>query len=76
MPIRLRDRDPIYTCWRVAAIRRCVTRYGKSYAWAREKLREIAPDGSRDQMLAVWFPGRPLPLTRSEKRYDDHHAPF
>lgn len=53
MPIRLRDRDPVYTCWRVAAIRRCVTRHGKSRTWALEKLREIAPDGSRDQMLAA-----------------------
>lgn len=53
MPIRLRDRDPVYTCWRVAAIRRCVTRHGKSRTWALEKLREIAPDGSRHQMLAA-----------------------
>lgn len=59
MPARLRDRDPIYTCWRVAAIRRCVDRKGMSRAWALARLREIAPDGSRDQMLDAWFPGTP-----------------
>lgn len=54
--MRLRDRNPIYICWRVAAIRRCVDRKGMSRDWALSKLREIAPDGSRDQMLTTWFP--------------------
>lgn len=57
MPIKLRDRDPILMCWRVAAIYRCVLRYKKPREWALEKLREIAPDGSRDQMLDIWYLG-------------------
>ena len=57
MPQRLRDRDPIYVCWRVSAIHRCIVRFDKGREWARGKLREIAPDGSRDQMLDVWFTG-------------------
>lgn len=55
--MRLRDREPIYTCWGGAAIQRCVDRKkGMSRNWDLSRLREIAPDGSRDQMLAVWFP--------------------
>lgn len=70
--MRLRERDPIYACWRVAAIQRCVNRKGMSRDWALAKLREIAPDGSRDQMLYAWFPTSPErvdpPATVEERR--------
>jgi len=57
MGVRLRDRDPIYQCWRVAAIYRCVLRYGKDRDWALRHLRELDPTGRKDYMVDVWFMG-------------------
>lgn len=41
--------------WRGAAIYRCCVRFGKDRDWAIEKIREIAPDGSRDHLVHLWF---------------------
>ena len=57
MGVRLRDRDPIYQCWRVAAIYRCVLHYGKDRDWALRHLHELDPTGRKDHMVDVWFMG-------------------
>jgi hypothetical protein len=57
MGVRLRDRDPIYQCWRVAAIYRCVLRYGKNRDWALRHLRELDPAGRKDHLVEIWFMG-------------------
>lgn len=73
MGVRLRDRDPIYQCWRVAAIYRCVLRYRKDRAWALHHLRALDPSGRKDHLVDVWFMGieqtrasSPRPSPRSE----------
>lgn len=57
MSVRLRDRDPIFQCWRVAAIYRCVLRYGKGRDWALRHLRDLDPTGRKDHLVEVWFMG-------------------
>lgn len=57
MSVRLQDRDPIYQCWRVAAIYRCVLRYGKARDWALHQLRQLDPTGRKDHLVDVWFMG-------------------
>ncbi len=57
MGVRLRDRDPIYQCWRVAAIYRCVLRHGKVRNWALRHLRDLDPTGRKDHLVDVWFMG-------------------
>lgn len=57
MGVKLRDRDPIYQCWRVAAIYRCVLRNGMGRDWALARLRDVSPDGRRDHMVDIWFLG-------------------
>lgn len=63
MGVRLKDRDPIYQCWRVAAIYRCVMRYGKDREWALHHLRDLDPTGRKDHLVNVWFMG--IEQTRS-----------
>lgn len=53
--MKLYQRDPIYRCWRVAAIYRCVIRYGKPFDWAIEEMRRLYPDHSRDAVVENWF---------------------
>lgn len=57
MGMKLRDRDPIYQCWRVAAIYRCVLRYGKGRDWALQRLRDLDPSGRKDHLVDIWFLG-------------------
>ncbi|PTX52391.1 hypothetical protein IQ03_01356 [Gemmobacter caeni] len=57
MGVKLRDRDPIYQCWRVAAIYRCVLRHGRDRDWALDRIREVSPDGRKDHLVEVWFLG-------------------
>lgn len=57
MGVKLRDRDPIYQCWRIAAIYRCVLRYGCDRDWALKRVREAAPDGRKDHLVDLWFLG-------------------
>lgn len=59
-PFRLIGADAARTCWRVAAIYRCCLRHGASPSWARDRLREIYPDGSRDHLVEAWFLGMDL----------------
>lgn len=66
MGVRLRDRDPIYQCWRVAAIYRCVLRYRKDRAWALHQLRDLDPSGRKDHLVDVWFMG--IEQTRASLR--------
>ena len=64
MGVKLRERDPIYQCWRVAAIYRCVLRYGKGPDWALRHLRELDPTGRKNHLIGVWFMG----IERIQKR--------
>lgn len=57
MGVKLRDRDPIYQCWRVAAILRCVQRYGMGREAAVEHLRALDPTGRKDHLVDVWLLG-------------------
>lgn len=57
MGMKLRDRDPVYQCWRVAAIYRCVLRYDKGRDWALQHLRALDPTGRKDHLVDVWFMG-------------------
>lgn len=43
------------TAWRTAAIYRCCRRYGKDRIWAMGRIREVAPDGTRDHLVDIWF---------------------
>lgn len=69
MGVRLRDRDPIYQCWRVAAIYRCVLRYGKDRDWALRHLRELDPTGRKDHMVDIWLMG--IEQARPVRRHAD-----
>jgi hypothetical protein len=53
MRVKLRERDPIFQCWRVAAIYRCVLRYGMSPDVARAHLRALDPTGRKDHLLDI-----------------------
>lgn len=53
--MKLYRKNPLYECWRVAAIYRCVLHYGQSKEWALDKLREIRDDGYRDALVDNWF---------------------
>lgn len=55
MTKKLYQSDPIFTCWRIAAIHRCVVAYGKDRAWALEKVREADASGNRDHIVGLWF---------------------
>lgn len=57
MGVKLRNKDPIFQCWRVAAIYRCVLRYGKGRDWALARLRDLDATGRKDHMVDVWFLG-------------------
>lgn len=53
--MKLYRKDPLYECWRVAAIYRCVLHYGQSREWALEKLRAIRDDGRFEAVVDNWF---------------------
>jgi len=68
MGVKLRDRDPVYQCWRVAAIYRCVLNYGYDKDWALSRIREVAPDGRKDHLVDIWFLGMELYRGSLERR--------
>lgn len=53
--MRLCEKDPIFKCWRMSAIHRCVLRKDMSKEWALARIREIHPDGSHDSIADNWF---------------------
>jgi hypothetical protein len=68
MGVRLRDREPIYQCWRVAAILRCVQRYGMSREQALAHLRALDPTGRKDHLVDIWLMGRNLAFRKEQAR--------
>jgi hypothetical protein len=65
MGVKLRDRDPIYQCWRVAAVLRCVQRYGMGRDQALTHLRALDPTGRKDHLVDIWLMG--MSLTQRKK---------
>jgi hypothetical protein len=68
MRVKLRERDPIFQCWRVAAIYRCVLRYGMSPDVARAHLRALDPTGRKDHLLDILLMGATPAAPRSQAR--------
>lgn len=67
--------------WRTAAIYRCCLNRGMDKDWAMEKIREIAPDGTRDHLVELWFVDmdrlreRIQARTESPSLFDVEYAP-
>lgn len=66
---QLRVRHPDMVCWRVAAIYRCCIRFGKTKAWALDRLREISPEGRRDSVADNWW----MDMAQLQQRYARLH---
>lgn len=53
--MKLYQSDPIFRCWRINAIYRCVLRYGKSKEWALREVRKTCQGRSHDYLVDNWF---------------------
>lgn len=63
--------DPVLRrAWRMAAIYRLCLRRSLSRDWALQKVRDIAPDGSRDYVVGLWF----TDMARLQQRHRDKVA--
>lgn len=71
MGVRLRDRDPIYQCWRVAAILRCLQRYGMTREQALTHMRALDPTGRKDHLVDLWLMGLTPRAPRADRPADE-----
>lgn len=53
--MKLYQRDPIFRCWRIQTIKRCVLRYGKPKSWALDEARKVSGSNFYDDLIENWF---------------------